>query len=116
MDDMKTAMSSSCIAEGCDGEKNNSNLKLICLENGANGLGIKLSKSTWDPYPFVSFVDETREQLHGLQIGDCLLKVVLFVGDSSKDIFNKILQTFKYFLKKKRKWIKGNFSVKNLKF
>lgn len=86
MDDMKTAMSSSCIAEGCDGEKNNSNLKLICLENGANGLGIKLSKSTWDPYPFVSFVDETREQLHGLQIGDCLLKVVLFVGDSSKDI------------------------------
>lgn len=52
-----------------------SNLKLISVENGANGLGIKLSKSSWDPYPFVSYVDNTREQLHELQIGDCLLKV-----------------------------------------
>lgn len=76
MDDTKTSMSPCCTAQGCDDEQN-SNVKLICLENGANGLGIKLSKSSWDPYPFVSFVDETREQLHGLQIGDCLLKVFL---------------------------------------
>jgi hypothetical protein len=61
------------VTKGCA----DSNLKLICVENGANGLGIKLSKSSWDPYPFVSFVDESREQLHGLQIGDCLLKVDL---------------------------------------
>lgn len=57
-------------------ENNNSNLKLISIENGADGLGIKLSKSSWDPYPFISFVDETREQRHDLQIGDCLLKVL----------------------------------------
>ncbi|CAG9809798.1 unnamed protein product [Chironomus riparius] len=56
-------------------DNNNSNLKLICIENCAEGLGIKLSKSSWDPYPFISFVDETREQQHDLQIGDCLLKV-----------------------------------------
>lgn len=60
-------------------ENNNSNLKLICIENGAEGLGIKLSKSSWDPYPFISFVDETREQQHDLQIGDCLLKVLLLL-------------------------------------
>lgn len=62
-------------------ENNNSNLKLISIENGADGLGIKLSKSSWDPYPFISFVDETRE--HDLQIGDCLLKVLcLFIVSS----------------------------------
>lgn len=60
-------------------DNNNSNLKLICIENGAEGLGIKLSKSSWDPYPFISFVDETREQQHDLQIGDCLLKVLLLL-------------------------------------
>jgi hypothetical protein len=53
----------------------NSNLKFISVGNTADGLGIKLSKSSWDPYPFVSFVDETRVQQHDLQIGDCLLKV-----------------------------------------
>ncbi|KAG5673007.1 hypothetical protein PVAND_003087 [Polypedilum vanderplanki] len=53
----------------------NSNLKLISVGNTAEGLGIKLTKSSWDPYPFVSFVDENRIQQHDLQIGDCLLKV-----------------------------------------
>lgn len=58
-----------------NGEERNSNLKLISVGNTGEGLGIKLSKSSWDPYPFVSFVDETRTQQHDLQIGDCLLKV-----------------------------------------
>lgn len=73
MDDKSEKMASTTSSKGCDDD--NVNLKLICVENGVNGLGIKLSKSSWDPYPFVSFVDETREQLNGLQIGDCLLKV-----------------------------------------
>jgi hypothetical protein len=59
---------------GGSGSKS-SNLKLISVGNTAEGLGIKLSKSSWDPYPFVSFVDEARVQQHDLQIGDCLLKV-----------------------------------------
>lgn len=75
MDD-KSEKIPSTTSKGCD-VGDNVNLKLISVENGANGLGIKLSKTSWDPYPFVSFVDETREQLNGLQIGDCLLKVFL---------------------------------------
>lgn len=60
----------------CENHENeNSNLILISIENNSDGLGIKLSKSSWDPYPFVSFVDETRKLQHDLQIGDCLLKV-----------------------------------------
>lgn len=78
MDD-KSEKISSTASQGCDVD-DNVNLKLISVENGANGLGIKLSKTSWDPYPFVSFVDETREQLNGLQIGDCLLKVKRVCG------------------------------------
>lgn len=77
MDDKNEKTPTETSFNGCDDD--NVNLKLISVENGANGLGIKLSKSSWDPYPFVSFVDETREQLNGLQIGDCLLKVFLSV-------------------------------------
>lgn len=55
---------------------NDSNLKLISLENGSKGLGIRLSKSSWDPYPFVSHVDEkSTANENGLKLGDCILKV-----------------------------------------
>lgn len=55
---------------------NDSNLKLISLECGPKGLGIRLSKSTWDPYPFISHVeDESTASQQQLQIGDCILKV-----------------------------------------
>lgn len=55
---------------------NNSNLKLIPVECGAKGLGIKLSKSSWDPYPFISKIDdESSAMRQGVQIGDCLLQV-----------------------------------------
>jgi hypothetical protein len=57
--------------------ENKSDLKLISVQKSVTGLGIKLSKCSWDPYPFVSFVDETRERQHDLQIGDCLLKVLI---------------------------------------
>jgi hypothetical protein len=56
---------------------NGSDLRLISLECGSNGLGIRLSKSSWDPYPFVSNVDEESiANKHGLQVGDCILKVL----------------------------------------
>lgn len=56
---------------------NESNLRLISLECGSNGLGIRLSKSSWDPYPFVSNVDEESiANKHGMQVGDCILKVL----------------------------------------
>lgn len=55
---------------------NDSNVKLLSLEYGAKGLGIRLSKSSWDPYPFVSHVDDKSiAQECGLQAGDCILKV-----------------------------------------
>lgn len=55
---------------------NDSNVKLISLEFGSNGLGIRLSKSSWDPYPFISHVDDdSTAQERGLQVGDCILKV-----------------------------------------
>lgn len=55
---------------------NPKNLILISLEFGSSGLGIRLSKSSWDPYPFVSYVDEeSTAQERGLQVGDCILKV-----------------------------------------
>ena len=73
-DKIEKNFSSPTSSKGCDDE-DKPNLKFISVENGANGLGIKLSKSSWDPYPFISYVDESREQLNGLQIGDCLLKV-----------------------------------------
>lgn len=65
---------------GCEGVlkryDNGSELKLISLECGSKGLGIRLSKSSWDPYPFVSNVDEdSTAYIHGLQVGDCILKV-----------------------------------------
>jgi C-terminal processing protease CtpA/Prc len=54
----------------------NSNLKLISLECGSKGLGIRLSKSSWDPYPFISQVDaESKAEERGLLVGDCILKV-----------------------------------------
>jgi C-terminal processing protease CtpA/Prc len=57
--------------------ENGSSLRLISLEVGQNGLGIRLSKSSWDPYPFVSNVDEdSTANKHGLQVGDCILKVL----------------------------------------
>lgn len=53
-----------------------SNVKLISLAFGSKGLGIRLSKSSWDPYPFVSHVDvDSVAQKCGLQTGDCILKV-----------------------------------------
>lgn len=53
-----------------------SNLKLISLKYSAKGLGVRLSKSSWDPYPFVSHVDDgSTAQDSGLRIGDCILKV-----------------------------------------
>lgn len=55
---------------------NNSNVKSITLQCGSNGLGIRLSKSSWDPFPFVSKVDEkSTAQERGLMVGDCILKV-----------------------------------------
>lgn len=53
------------------------NLKLISLAFGSSGsVGIRLSKSSWDPFPFVSHVDEeSTAQERGLQVGDCILKV-----------------------------------------
>lgn len=63
--------------ERYDNNVSNDNLKIISLECGSKGLGIRLSKSSWDPYPFVSHVDEeSTAQKQGLQIGDCLLKVL----------------------------------------
>lgn len=57
-------------------ENNEQNLKLISLKLGSNGLGIRLSKSSWDPFPFVSHVnDKTEAQERGIQAGDCVLKV-----------------------------------------
>lgn len=67
--------------KGCDSASgrsgNDSNLKLISLECGSKkGLGIRLSKSSWDPYPFVSNVEnESTATKAGLQVGDCILKV-----------------------------------------
>ncbi|CRK88692.1 CLUMA_CG002405, isoform A [Clunio marinus] len=52
------------------------NLLRISLENGAKGLGVRLSKSSWDPYPFVSNVDnDSTAYENGIRIGDCILKV-----------------------------------------
>lgn len=66
--------------KGCDSASersgNDSNLKLISLECGSKGLGIRLSKSSWDPYPFVSQLDDNSTAAKaGLQVGDCILKV-----------------------------------------
>lgn len=91
MDDKSENIPSTTCSKGCDND--NVNLKLISVENGANGLGIKLSKSSWDPYPFVSFVDESREQLNGLQIGDCLLKVV-FMRCSCVELERGIIKVY----------------------
>lgn len=57
-------------------DNNDENLKLISLRCGSSGLGIRLSKSSWDPFPFVSHVDaRSTAQNHGIQVGDCVLKV-----------------------------------------
>jgi len=67
------AAAASMIMERADSD---SNLKLISVECGSKGLGIKLSKSTFDPYPFVSFVDgNSNAQAMGLEVGDCVLQV-----------------------------------------
>ena len=52
------------------------NLKLISLKYESKGLGIRLSKSSWDPFPFVSHVDDnSTAEKRGIQVGDCVLKV-----------------------------------------
>jgi len=57
-------------------DDNDQNLKLIALKCGANGLGIRLSKSSWDPFPFVSHVDDnSTAHEQGIEVGDCVLKV-----------------------------------------
>lgn len=57
-------------------DNDDSNLKLISLECGPKGLGVRLSKSSWDPYPFISHVeDDSTAQQRELQVGDCILKV-----------------------------------------
>lgn len=62
--------------EATDRYDNPTNLILISLAFGSSGLGIRLSKSSWDPYPFVSHVDQdSTAQQRGLQVGDCILKV-----------------------------------------
>jgi C-terminal processing protease CtpA/Prc len=69
------------MGERCDNvveqfEGDDSNLKLISLMCGSKGLGIRLSKSSWDPYPFISHVDDdSKAHERGLCVGDCVLKV-----------------------------------------
>ncbi|KAE8751657.1 hypothetical protein FOCC_FOCC001505, partial [Frankliniella occidentalis] len=43
---------------------------------GAGSCGFHLSRTKWDPYPWVSVVeDASAAQRAGLQVGDCLLEV-----------------------------------------
>lgn len=46
----------------------------------ANGFGFHLSRSKWDPYPYISRVDnESYASASGLKEGDCVLEVNKFV-------------------------------------
>lgn len=85
-------------------------LKLISLAFGASGLGIRLSKSSWDPYPFVSHVDEDSiAQERGLLVGDCILKV-------DKDETSLAMREERFRLKHTRtRKLKQKFDIKTFK-
>ncbi|CAO1429446.1 unnamed protein product [Diamesa hyperborea] len=55
---------------------NDTGLRLVSIVYNYNGLGMKLCRNSWDPYPFISHVAENSPaDLAAVKIGDCILKV-----------------------------------------
>lgn len=51
-------------------------IRQIEIEKTAQNCGFKLTRSKWDPYPWVSSVDpNTPAGIAGLKPGDCVLEV-----------------------------------------
>ncbi|XP_055848886.1 uncharacterized protein LOC129913923 isoform X2 [Episyrphus balteatus] len=55
----------------------NPTLRLLQIPRSSNGsMGFHLTRSKWDPYPWISAVDKnTPAKFHGLKAGDCVLEV-----------------------------------------
>lgn len=55
---------------------NDTGIRLVSIVYDYNGLGMKLCRNAWDPYPFISHVAENSPaDLASVKIGDCILKV-----------------------------------------
>lgn len=54
----------------------NPSLRLLEIEKSEPNWGFRLTRSRWDPYPWVSAVDDdSAAETAGVQPGDCLLEV-----------------------------------------
>lgn len=54
----------------------NPSLRLLEIEKSEPNWGFRLTRSRWDPYPWVSAVDAgSAAETAGVQTGDCLLEV-----------------------------------------
>lgn len=59
-----------------DDHYNNSSLRRLEIEKSEPNWGFQLTRSRWDPYPWVAAVDAgSAAETAGVQTGDCLLQV-----------------------------------------
>lgn len=54
----------------------NPSVRLLEIERRSSSLGFHLTRSKWDPYPWVSGVDlDTPAYYAGIKPGDCILEI-----------------------------------------
>lgn len=67
------------IINGLDSDHYSPSVRVVHVSKSAdttNGFGFHLSRSKWDPYPYISRVDkDSFASCSGLKEGDCLLEV-----------------------------------------
>ncbi|KAL0809114.1 hypothetical protein ABMA28_012738 [Loxostege sticticalis] len=71
-------MDSNSMDSGCGSEEYTAGVRLVVLnlpEDEGEGLGFRLTRTLWDPYPWVREVTPaSRADSAGLKMGDCLLQ------------------------------------------
>lgn len=87
--------------EGCESlcskvSDNDTGIRLVSIVYDYNGLGMKLCRNSWDPYPFISHVAENSPaHLAAVKIGDCILKVKIVIKVSGNSLKRNIIKHYK---------------------